>query len=102
MKNTTAKGWPMAEAHVGPLPEGLKHCKACQEPINRNARKCIHCQGEQGEIRRRLAFSSTVLALLVALISVLTAAAPVLKEALTPKNSDIELSFQGADNNILA
>ena len=44
---------------------------------------------------RRVGLSSTVLSLLVALVSVLTAAVPVLKDALTPKNSDITATYQG-------
>lgn len=86
----------MAEAHVGPLPEGTKHCRVCAEPINKVAQKCIHCQSEQNRWRQRLGFSSTILSLLVALVAVLTAAVPVFKEALTPKNSSLSFSFVGA------
>ena len=31
----------MAEAHVGPLPDGMRHCRICAEPINKAAQKCI-------------------------------------------------------------
>ena len=92
----------MPEAHVGTIPEGLKPCPICAEPINQRAWKCIHCQSELGGWRRRLGISSTILALLVALISVLTAAVPVLKDTLTRKNSDVDVSFQGADANIVS
>ena len=92
----------MAQAHTGPIPDGLKQCPVCGEPVNVKAWKCIHCQSDLGRWRRKLGVSSTALALLVALVSVLTAAVPVLKETLTPKNSDIGLSFQGADANIVA
>jgi predicted nucleic acid-binding Zn ribbon protein len=77
----------MAEAHVGPLPEGTKHCPVCAEPINSKAWKCIHCQSELGRWRRRLSLSSTVLALIVALVSVLGTTTPPIIEAMKPKKS---------------
>ena len=46
--------------------------------------------------------SSTVLSLLVALVSVLTVAVPVLKNAFTPANSSIKVIFQGADSKTLS
>lgn len=91
----------MAEAHIGPLPEGMKHCKICGEPINSKALKCIHCQGEQSWGRRRLGFSSTILSLLVALITVLTAAVPVVREAIVQKNSNLNFSFQTANDRVI-
>jgi hypothetical protein len=51
-------------------------CRACREEIRPGARKCIHCQSAQGW-QRHLSLSSTVLALLIALISVLQSALPV-------------------------
>lgn len=86
----------MAEAHIGPLPEGTKHCLVCAEPINKKAWRCIHCQSELGAWRRRLSFSSTVLALLVALVSVVGTTAPPIIEALKPKKS-ILFAIQGFD-----
>jgi hypothetical protein len=86
----------MAETHIGELPPGTKRCKVCAEPINVSAKRCIHCQSDQGWASR-LGFSATVLSLLVALITVLTAAIPVIKDALTPRNSGLTASFQGAD-----
>jgi predicted nucleic acid-binding Zn ribbon protein len=86
----------MSEAHVGPLPEGMKHCRVCAEPINKAAQKCIHCQSEQSTWRQRLGFSSTVLALLIALISVLSSAVPVFERALTPKDSHLSFAYLGA------
>ena len=84
----------MAEAHVGPLPDGTKPCKICQEPINRGARKCIHCQSSQGWLSG-LAVSATMMSLLVALVSVLAAAVPAFKSLLTPVNSDLVFVPQG-------
>jgi hypothetical protein len=74
-----------------------KPCVVCQEPIKLRASKCIHC-GSYQDWRSNISFSlsTSVLSLLVALITVLTAAVPVLKEGLTPKNSDLTFSFQGA------
>jgi predicted nucleic acid-binding Zn ribbon protein len=92
----------MADVHVGPLPEGTKHCRVCAEPINQQAQKCIHCQGDQGGWRRRLGLSTTVLSMLVALISVLTALIPVLKDAFTPLNSNLYWSLQGLDDKSLS
>jgi predicted nucleic acid-binding Zn ribbon protein len=85
----------MVEAHVGALPEGMKRCKVCAEPINHDARKCIHCQSEQGKFRSRLGFSATVLSLLVALIAVLTSAIPAIVDVFTPKNSSLTVSVHG-------
>lgn len=75
----------MAETHIGELPPGTKRCKVCAEPINISAKKCIHCQSDQ-EWTSRLGFSATVLSLLVALITVLTAAIPVIRDAITPRD----------------
>jgi hypothetical protein len=91
----------MAQAYIGELPEGTKRCQICAEPINVNAQKCIHCQSDQGGWRRRLGLSTSVLALLVALVSVLTWAIPLIKDGLTPKNSNLTFSFQGGDGNFL-
>jgi hypothetical protein len=77
-----------------------KPCVVCQEPIKLHASKCIHC-GSYQDWRSNISFSlsTSVLSLLVALITVLTAAVPVLKEALTPKNSHLTFSFQGASTD---
>jgi hypothetical protein len=97
----TTLGGRMGEAHVGPLPEGMKHCRVCAEPINKAAQKCIHCQTEQSVWRRRLGFSSTVLALLIALISVLSSAVPAFKEILTPKDSHLSFTYLGATDDYI-
>jgi predicted nucleic acid-binding Zn ribbon protein len=92
----------MAEAHIGPLPDGTRHCRVCAEPINERAGKCIHCQSEQSRWRQLLSFSTSVLALLVALIAVLTASVPVIKDALTLKVSNLSFAFQDATNETFA
>lgn len=91
----------MATAHVGELPEGTKRCVVCGEPINIEARKCIHCTSEQWWWRRNVLMSSTVLSLLVALVAVLGALIPPLKEAFTAKNSSLIFSYQAGDRNQL-
>jgi predicted nucleic acid-binding Zn ribbon protein len=90
----------MGEAHVGPLLEGLKHCPVCAEPINKLAWKCIHCQSELGAWRRRLSVSSSVLALLVALVSVVGATAPTIIESLRSKNSVAFILEEATDKKI--
>jgi hypothetical protein len=87
----------MAKIHLGDIPEGTKRCIVCFEPINVQARRCIHCQSDQLSTLRRLGLSTTVLSLLVALVSVLSFAVPVITAALTPSNSDLVASFQAAD-----
>ena len=76
-----------------------KQCTTCSELIAASALKCIHCDSYQ-DWRRYLAFSSTVLALLVALLSVATVAGPVFRDLLTTKDSDLAVgSFQGFNDD---
>lgn len=67
-------------------------CEACREPIHSDAKLCKHCGTHRGW-RKHLALSSTVLALLVALISVITAALPVFIKAFRPARSQVELKI---------
>lgn len=73
------------------VPQG--RCTTCLEPIKPGAKKCLRCDSYQ-DWRRHLSISSSVLALLVALVSVLTFAIPVFKSATTPKDSSIQVSLQ--------
>lgn len=84
-----------------PQSANTKPCRVCSEEIKKSAIKCVHCDSYQ-DWRSKLTFSSTVLSLLVALVSVLTAAIPVFKDAITPKNSSLTLAFQGANANTLS
>lgn len=77
-----------------------KLCRICCEPIAVGARKCIHCDSFQ-DWRGNLGVSATVLSLLVALVSVLTASAPILTKTLTPERSDVAFAFQGANSDYL-
>ncbi|WP_374595728.1 hypothetical protein [Sphingosinicella sp.] len=66
-------------------------CRLCQERISVKAELCRHCHSYQ-DWRRHLNFSGTVLALLVALVSVLGWMLPAVATALRPSHSRITLS----------
>jgi hypothetical protein len=86
--------WRMTDV---PPEQHKKLCTTCGEPIAQSARKCIHCDTYQ-DWRGYLAFSSTVLALLVALLSVATVAGPVFRDLLISKDSKLVASFQELHN----
>ncbi len=65
----------MSEADQNIAPE-TKLCLTCAEPIRKAALKCRFC-GSYQDWRGRLAMSSTILALLVALVTVIGSTAPV-------------------------
>jgi hypothetical protein len=88
-------------ASVASTVSDTKPCKVCAEAIKAAARKCIHCDSYQ-DWHSNINVSSTVLSLLVALISVLTTALPVIKETITTKNSDLSFSFQGSVGNLVS
>jgi hypothetical protein len=66
-------------------------CIECREIINEQARVCLKCKSPQ-DWRRHLSFSSTVLSLLVALVSVSSLAIPAIVSALTPNRSHIRVA----------
>jgi 5-methylcytosine-specific restriction protein A len=70
---------------------GKTCCTTCLEPIWIGAQKCTHCDSYQ-DWRKFLTFSSTVLALLVSLVAVTTAAVPVLMQGLRRPDSDVRIS----------
>jgi hypothetical protein len=76
------------------------NCVVSFEKIHPRAKKCIHCDGFQ-DWRRDINFGSTVLALLVALVSVLSLSVSVLKDALTIPNSKIIFSYQSVRNDLI-
>ena len=90
----------MSETATTPNTSDTKPCKMCGEAIKNAARVCIHCQNYQ-DWRAEINLSSTILALLVALGSVLTVAVPVIVTALTPKTSSLSFSNQGAANRVI-
>jgi len=69
-------------------------CRVCKEEIQEDALKCTNC-GSFQNYRRHFNFSSSVLALLIALISVITWATPILQEAWKPKDAKLEFYFIG-------
>jgi hypothetical protein len=83
-----------------PSQNTTKPCKVCGEEIKLSAKKCIHCDTFQ-DWRSSLSFSTTVLSLLVALVSVLTAAIPVLNKEFTGKYSSLNFSYQSASQKYI-
>jgi hypothetical protein len=81
-------------------PSDTKPCKVCGEEIKKTARKCIHCDSYQ-DWRGSVSLSQTVLALLIALISVTTSAIPVLRDSLFTKNAAIRVAFEGANDKVI-
>jgi hypothetical protein len=67
---------------------------------SRRARVCTHCNLHQG-LRGKLGLSSTVLALLVALVSVLTQAAPVIADLFARKTSQVTISHPYLDGTTM-
>ena len=68
--------------------EGLSKCRQCKQNIPKGARLCSKCNSYQ-DWRGYLSVSSTVLALLVALLSAATTAAPAIKKALHKPRPEI-------------
>ena len=65
----------------------------CQEPIKPNATKCVHC-GSYQDFRRHINLGNSALALIIALVSVLTLGIPPILEAIQwviPEKEDILL-----------
>jgi hypothetical protein len=71
----------------------FRRCPDCLEIVPRRVRICPNCKAYQ-DWRRYVGIGQTNLALLVALISVMTAAIPVFKEYLSPQNSALTFVFQ--------
>lgn len=68
-------------------------CSTCREQIQSGAKKCRVCDSYQ-DWRRFLNMSSSVLALLVALVSVLSFAAPIAVNMLRKDGSNITITLQ--------
>jgi len=75
-------------------------CLVCREPIKAGAQKCVQCGSVQGW-QRHLGVTSSVLALLIALISVSQSAAPVLLHLYTGDRSHIALNLLKGDGHQL-
>lgn len=76
-----------------PVAPATKPCRVCGEDIKASAQKCIRCDSYQ-DWRGRLGLSSTVLALLVALISVITNGVPIISAAFEAKIVPLKFVFQ--------
>ncbi len=70
------------------------YCKVCKEEIRGGARICTTC-GSFQDWRRFMNISSSFLALIIALISVVSLATPVLKEALRPNDASVKFYLIG-------
>jgi hypothetical protein len=81
-------------------PPSSKACRVCGEEIKAAARKCIHCDSFQ-DWRANLGISTTALSLVVALVSVLATAIPIVRQAITPRDSNFLFSFQGATKDAI-
>lgn len=66
-----------------------KPCTMCRESIPLDAKKCRHCQSDQRWLGR-LGDWSLILSLLIALIAVIGAVAPIVKAAITPADARFE------------
>jgi hypothetical protein len=75
---------------------GKKPCVICGEKIPVAAIKCTHCETFQ-DWRRYVGFSTTFLALLTALVSVVSASLPGFVEFLKGHDSKIAVAFQSDD-----
>ena len=80
------------------LHENIRHCRDCDEIISNNAKKCKHC-GSHQDWQHRLHLSNTLIALLIALISVSTQLVQYVDRATKKENSSVLALFQGSDDN---
>jgi hypothetical protein len=74
-------------------PDEEPFCSTCFKPIHRMAKKCTECDSYQ-DWRRHMQLGSSVLALMVALVSVTALSAPILSQLMTQENSNIHVSLQ--------
>ena len=75
-------------------------CVVCKEPIAQDALKCIHCNSYQ-DWKRYIFFSNSVLALLIALVSVLTVAIPVLHNSFKSEEEFISISVVDVESDLI-
>jgi hypothetical protein len=90
----------MADSCNNTFQTATRPCINCAEEIKTSARQCIHCKSFQ-DWRAAFGVSTPVLSLLVALVSVLTVAVPVLVESITPENAKIEFTVQGSTSETI-
>jgi hypothetical protein len=68
-------------------------CRVCRETIQCGAKKCIHCDSFQ-DWRANLNLSSSVLALIIALVSVTSIAGPAILELFQRDGSRVTFEYQ--------
>ncbi|HEX8409550.1 MAG TPA: hypothetical protein VF883_11830 [Thermoanaerobaculia bacterium] len=90
----------MSEKKSPPSDADSQPCVACGLPIKGGVTKCVHCGSLQGW-RRHITTGNTFLALLVALVSVLTMSAPVLRDAFRSRNSKVSVTYAGTQGDYL-
>jgi len=76
-------------------------CPICCEPINPAAKRCNACgtRLDRSDLVERFSGASTILAVLTALISVVTVGLPSLVESLSPDGSQINVAFVRTGND---
>ena len=79
-------------------PTGKSKCRTCKGELNPGAAYCLHCKCYQNW-RRHLNLSSSVLALIVALVSVVSATAPGIINSLRHQYSRVDLSVLDCKHN---
>jgi len=79
----------------------FSECIVCKEKVRFGARKCIHCDSFQ-DWREYFSFSSSILAWLVALVSVISLALPLVKDVFKKENSRVVLALQGIEDGYIA
>ena len=74
------------------MPTDTVPCTVCGDPIRQHAKKCIHCDSFQ-DWRRHFSFSTVVLSLFIALISVSTTAVHITRSVFAPEQSNLRFSL---------
>src|SRR4051794_36381374 len=75
-------------------------CVSCLSPIRPGAKKCVECNSFQGW-RRHVTGSETFLALLVALVSVVSMSLPIVRDTFATRKSKVTVTFGGTQDNYL-
>ncbi len=91
----------MTDAKDSPADSRTSKCPICCEPINPAAKRCNECgtRLDRSDLIERFSSASTVLAVLTALISVITVGLPALVESLSPDASHINGAFVRTGND---
>ena len=77
----------------------LKACRMCGEDVLAVARLCKHCGTHLAGWNKYISLSSSVLAMCVALVSVLTWAVPQIDNAMKPDASDVQVVISRASRD---